>query len=68
MLNQGRTNVHDKDGARYERSTSRRHLKREIFSHPPDSPDLVPTHFHLFPKLKEFLGGKQFENDDEKKK
>lgn len=42
-------------------------LKWEIFGHPPYSPDLAPSDFHLFPKLKEFLGGKQFGNDDELK-
>jgi histone-lysine N-methyltransferase SETMAR len=28
----------------------------EIFEHPAYSPDLAPSDFHLFPKLKEFLG------------
>ena len=39
----------------------------EIFSHPPYSPDLAPSDYHLFSKLKEFLGGKQFAGDDELK-
>lgn len=42
-------------------------LKWEIFGHPPYSPDLAPSDYHLFPKLKEFLGGKQFDNDEELK-
>jgi histone-lysine N-methyltransferase SETMAR len=37
----------------------------EIFSHPPYSPDLAPSDFHLFPKLKEFLGGIRFAGCDE---
>ncbi|GBM09283.1 hypothetical protein AVEN_129823-1, partial [Araneus ventricosus] len=37
----------------------------EIFGHPPYSPDLAPSDFHLFLKLKEFLGGKRFGSDEE---
>lgn len=40
-------------------------LQWKIFEHPPYSPDLIPSDFHLFPKLKELLGGKQFGNDEE---
>lgn len=36
----------------------------EILDHPPYSPDLAPSDFHLFPKLKEFLGGKRLESDE----
>lgn len=35
--------------------------------HPPYSPDLPPSDFHLFPKLKEFLGGKCFTSSEEVK-
>ena len=28
------------------------------------SPDLVPSDYHLFLRLKKFLGGKQFDDDD----
>ncbi|GBN43021.1 hypothetical protein AVEN_14035-1 [Araneus ventricosus] len=31
----------------------------------PCSPDLDPSDFHLFLKLKEFLGGKRFGSDEE---
>ncbi|GBN69554.1 Histone-lysine N-methyltransferase SETMAR [Araneus ventricosus] len=37
----------------------------EIFDHPPYSPDLAPSDFHLFLKLKECLGRKQFGSDVE---
>jgi histone-lysine N-methyltransferase SETMAR len=30
------------------------------------SPDLAPSDFHLFPKLKEFLGGRHFKSDEVK--
>lgn len=39
----------------------------EQIDHPPYSPDLAPSDFHLFRYLKEFLGGKRFETDDEVK-
>jgi hypothetical protein len=35
--------------------------------HPPYSPDLAPSDFHLFPKLKEFLGGRCFTSSEEVK-
>ncbi|GBL64028.1 hypothetical protein AVEN_103580-1, partial [Araneus ventricosus] len=37
----------------------------EIFGHPPYSPDLAPSDFHLFLKLKESMGGKCFGRDEE---
>ncbi|GBL79037.1 hypothetical protein AVEN_48988-1 [Araneus ventricosus] len=37
----------------------------EIFDHPPYSPVFAPSDFHLFLKLKEFLGGKCFGSDEE---
>ena len=36
----------------------------EVFTHPPYSPDLAPSDFHLFGPLKESLGGIKFQNDD----
>lgn len=39
----------------------------EQIDHPPYSPDLAPSDFHLFRYLKEFLGGKRFDTDDEVK-
>jgi histone-lysine N-methyltransferase SETMAR len=32
-----------------------------------ERPDLAPSDFHLFPKLKEFLGGRRFKSDEEVK-
>ncbi|UYV76765.1 hypothetical protein LAZ67_14001977 [Cordylochernes scorpioides] len=37
----------------------------ELVSHPPYSPDVAPSDFHFFPKLKKNLGGTQFHDDDE---
>jgi hypothetical protein len=38
----------------------------EQFNHPPYSPDLVPSDFHVFLHLKTFLSGQQFHDDEVK--
>jgi histone-lysine N-methyltransferase SETMAR len=38
-----------------------------LLPHPPYSPDLAPSDFHLFPKLKEHLWGQHFRSDEEVK-
>lgn len=54
------------DNARHHSSArTQRELQRlnwEVFGHPPFSPDLAPSDFHLFPKLKEFVDGRSFVN------
>ena len=42
-----------------------RDLHYELLEHPPYSPDLAPTDFHLFPKLKIFLTGQRFSSNQE---
>ena len=37
----------------------------DILDHPPYSPDLAPSDYHLFPALKEHLSGQRFVNDEE---
>jgi hypothetical protein len=37
----------------------------EILDHPPYSPDLAPSDFHLFGPLKQHLGGRRFATDGE---
>ena len=37
----------------------------DTFDHPPYSPDLAPSDFHLFLKMKEHLAGKRHADDDE---
>uniref|UniRef100_A0A673AZF9 Tc1-like transposase DDE domain-containing protein n=1 Tax=Sphaeramia orbicularis TaxID=375764 RepID=A0A673AZF9_9TELE len=37
----------------------------ELLPHPPYSPDLAPSDFYLFPKLKSHLRGRHFRNDDD---
>ncbi|XP_031351026.1 uncharacterized protein LOC116176548 [Photinus pyralis] len=50
----GRTDVHDEGGQ-----------GRKSVDHPPYSPDLAPSDFHLFPKLKQALGGTRFRTGQE---
>ncbi|UYV73417.1 EPM2AIP1 [Cordylochernes scorpioides] len=59
--------VHDNARPHAARTTQTllENFKWEIFTHPPYSPDLSPSDFHLFPALKLHLGGKHFANDDE---
>ncbi len=39
----------------------------DVLPHPPYSPDLAPSDFHLFPRLKEPLRGRRFSSLDEMK-
>ena len=40
-----------------------RNLHYELLEHPPDFPDLAPSDFNLFPKLKLFLAGQRFSSN-----
>ena len=40
-------------------------FKCDLMDHPPYSPDLAPSDFHLFLHLKKHLTGKKFDDDDE---
>jgi hypothetical protein len=39
-------------------------LGKFFFFHPPYSPDLAPSDFHLFTHLKQFLGGTRMGSDE----
>ena len=41
-----------------------RSFKWEVLQHPPYSPDLTPSDFHLFGPLKHHLSGERFPDDD----
>jgi len=43
-------------------------FKWDILDHPPYSPDIAPSDFHLFLRLKKHLAGKKFDDDDEVQK
>jgi transposase len=40
-------------------------LKWDVLPHPPYSPDLAPSDYHLFGPMKRVLGDKRFRNNDE---
>ncbi|GFX44862.1 uncharacterized protein C05D11.1 [Trichonephila clavipes] len=42
-------------------------FKWDVFQHPPYSPDLAPSDYHLFTAMKKWLGGKHFADDAELK-
>ena len=42
-----------------------RDLHYELLEHPPYSPDLAPSDFSLFPKVKLFLAGQRFSSNHE---
>jgi histone-lysine N-methyltransferase SETMAR len=69
MLSKGVTLLHD--NARPHASRQTQHLLKQfgwtVMPHPPYSPDLAPSDYHLFPYLKEHLGGQRFSTDDEVK-
>jgi histone-lysine N-methyltransferase SETMAR len=41
-----------------------KHLKWELFDHPPYSPDLTPIDYHMFTYLKNWLGSQCFNNNE----
>jgi hypothetical protein len=43
-------------------------LNFEVVEHPPHSPDLAPSVYHLFGPLKQALRGSQFTKDQQLKK
>jgi len=40
-------------------------FKWDVLDYPPYSPDIAPSDFHLFLRLKKHLAGKKFDDDDE---
>lgn len=65
-------------GSRDNDDNARPHVSRQttalldkfgwkLLDHAPYSPDLAPSDFHLFPKLKQHLGGQRFNTDEEVK-
>ena len=41
------------------------HFGWEVFDHPPYSPDLVPSDYHLFPNMKTWFATQRFDDDAE---
>jgi len=44
--------------------TAIRNAGFELLHHPPYSPDLAPSDFYLFPKLKEFMKGRNIADEE----
>lgn len=69
MLTAGIVFVHD--NARPHTAVRTRELLDQfgwdVFDHPPYSPDLAPSDYHLFPNMKKWLGSQRFMNDNELK-
>jgi transposase len=40
------------------------HFNWELFDHPPYSPDLTPSNYHLFTYLKNWLRSQHFKNNE----
>ena len=45
--------------------TTKKELGWDLLPHPPYSLDIAPSDYHLFRALKNFLRGRQFQNDEE---
>ena len=53
--------------ARQTQALLREQFRSDISEHLPYIPDLAPSDFFLFPKMKEHLAGKRFANDEDVK-
>lgn len=69
MLRKGVSILHDNARPHVARQTVDllQNFGWNVITHPPYSPDLAPSDYHLFPKLKEHLSGRRFCSDDEVK-
>lgn len=69
MLSNGIVLLHDnaRPHTANDTQTLVRQFRWEQFDHPPYSPDLAPSDYHLFQHMKRELAGKRFETDDEVK-
>jgi hypothetical protein len=56
-------NMHSHTAARTR--AQEEHFNRALFDHPPYSPDLAPSDYHLFTCLKNRLGSQRFNNNEE---
>jgi histone-lysine N-methyltransferase SETMAR len=67
LLRKGAVLLHD-NASSHTANQTREWLQKygwEVLPHPPYSPDLAPSDFHLFGPLKRHLAGKRFQSDDE---
>ncbi|UYV70662.1 hypothetical protein LAZ67_8000195 [Cordylochernes scorpioides] len=68
-LTKGVVLLHDNANPHVSRQTTAKleEFGWDIFGHPPYSPDLAPSDYHMFPALKKHLGGQKFASDNEVK-
>ncbi|KAG5330757.1 SETMR methyltransferase, partial [Acromyrmex heyeri] len=66
MLTAGVSLLHDNARPHVAASTTAllNQFSWDVLTHPPYSPDLAPSDYHLFTKLKESLAGKRFQSDE----
>lgn len=65
MLSQGIVLLHD-NARPHAAGVTQRQIEAfgwEQFGHPPYSPDLAPSDYHLFLHMKRYLGGQRFQSD-----
>ena len=69
LLSRGVLLQHDNAGPHNAHSTvsTIQDLSFECLPHPPYSPDLAPTDFHVFGPLKEAMGGKSFRSGESRR-
>ncbi|KAK7868403.1 hypothetical protein R5R35_005028 [Gryllus longicercus] len=69
MISKGIVLLHDNAGPHTAGVTQSliRQFHWEHFDHPPYSPDLAPSDYHLFLHMKRELGDKRFGSDDDTK-
>ena len=69
QLSKGIVLLHDNDRPQTATHTveTLQKLKFEVLAHPPYSPDLAPSDYHLFVPLREALRGRRFTSDQELK-
>ncbi|KAJ4434372.1 hypothetical protein ANN_22932 [Periplaneta americana] len=69
MLNSGVIFLHDNARPHTARRTATKlqEFNWEVLDHPPYSPDLAPSDYHLFMYIKTWLGSKRFDDDEELK-
>uniref|UniRef100_A0A1B6H603 Mos1 transposase HTH domain-containing protein n=1 Tax=Homalodisca liturata TaxID=320908 RepID=A0A1B6H603_9HEMI len=67
MLSSGVVLIHDNARPHSANVTKQllQKFKWEVFDHPPYSPDLAPSDYHLFREMKAWLGGRRFADNEE---
>ena len=66
MLSSGIVLLHDNARPHTAAQTAQllQQFRWEVFDHPPYSPDLAPSDYHLFMHLTKWLASQSFEDDD----